>query len=200
MEDVFRLEPRTQVNRTDSYIVSYPHILSYFSGRVSFDAADLVRGAHMVYGWMPTIVELHVGSPSLDLSVGGELLTKAKIEGSLTDAELASLASLVNHSLVGASKLLHFVAPDRFAIWDSKIFAFVFGQRPHNYRVNRIPSYRAYLEALRRARADARFPQFRSSVNTKVGYDVSPLRAIELVMFLNAPDVRTERLQPPGVR
>lgn len=189
MEDVFRLEPMTQVDRDDSYILSYPHILSYFSRLAAFDAADLVRGAHMVYGWMPTILELRVASSRVDLEVGAALLSRAKGVGTLTDGEIASLSSLVNNSLVGASKLLHFVAPDRFAIWDSKIYAFVFEQRPHNYRVNRISGYRAYLEALRHVRSDARFARFHASVNTKVGYEVSPLRAIELVMFLNSPDV-----------
>ena len=187
MEDVFDLEPHTRVLQDDSYILSYPHILAYFSGKKTFDSADLVCGAHMVYGWMPTVLELYPETPNDDLAAGATILTKAKDTGVLSDEEIASLASLVNHSLVGASKLLHFVAPDRFAIWDSKIYAFVFQKKPHNYRVNEVVNYRRYHSLLAGIRSDSRFDAFHESVNEKIGYEVSPLRAIELVMFLNAP-------------
>jgi hypothetical protein len=74
-----------------------------------------------------------------------------------------------------------------FAIWDSKIYAFIFQKRPHNYRVNEVGNYRRYQSVLSTIRRDSRFEAFHASVNTKIGYGVSPLRAIELVMFLNAP-------------
>jgi hypothetical protein len=190
MTDVFDLEPNTRVLQDDSYILSYPHILSYFTGKKTFDSADMVCGAHMVYGWMPTVLELYPEPPNRDLAVGAAILTKAKNTGVLSDQEIASLAALVNNSLVGASKLLHFVAPDHFAIWDSKIYAFVLHKKPHNYRVNDVANYRRYLSLLAGIRSDSRFDAFHESVNRKIGYDVSPLRAIELVMFLNAPIFR----------
>ena len=190
MTDVFDLEPNTRVLQDDSYILSYPHILGYFSGKKTFDSADVVRGAHMVYGWMPTVLQLYPETPNDDLAAGATILTKAKDTGVLSDEEIASLASLVNHSLVGASKLLHFVAPDRFAIWDSKIYAFIFQKKPHNYRVNDVAAYRRYLSLLAGIRSDPRFDAFHESVNRKIGYAVSPLRAVELVMFLNAPVFR----------
>ena len=187
MPDVFALEPHTRVLQDDSYILSYRHILSYFSEKKTFDATDIVRGAHMVYGWMPTVLELYPEHPNLDLHAGAEILTKAKDTGTLMDQEIESLATLVNSSLVGASKLLHFVAPDHFAIWDSKTYAFIFGKKPYNYRVNQVENYRYYLDRLSQIQGDPRFKAFHQSVNRKIGYDVSPLRAIELVMFLNAP-------------
>jgi hypothetical protein len=190
MTDVFDLEPHTCVRQDDSYILSYPHILSYFSGKTTFDAADMVCGAHMVYGWMPTVLQLYPETPNDDLAAGATILTKAKDTGVLSDEEITSLALLVNHSLVGASKLLHFVKPDCFAIWDSKIYAFVFQKKPHNYRVNEVAAYRRYLSLLAGIRSDSRFDAFHESVNEKIGYEVSPLRAIELVMFLNAPVFR----------
>ncbi len=190
MTDVFDLEPNTRVFQDDSYILSYPHILGYFTGKKTFDSADMVRGAHMVYGWMPTVLELYPEPPNRDLAAGAGILAKAKDTGVLSDEEIASLAALVNNSLVGASKLLHFVAPDHFAIWDSKIYAFVFHKKPHNYRVNEVANYRRYHSLLASIRSDPRFDAFHESVNGKIGYEVSPLRAIELVMFLNAPIFR----------
>lgn len=113
--------------------------------------------------------------------------SREKSTGALSDKEITSLAKLVNNSLVGASKLLHFVAPNQFAIWDSKIYAFVFDQKPYNYRVNEVANFRSYLNTLALIQTDSRFTAFHASVNAKIGYSVSPLRAIELVMFLNAP-------------
>jgi hypothetical protein len=82
--------------------------------------------------------------------------------------------------------LLHFAAPEHFAIWDSKIYAFVFEGKPWGYRVNKLGPYRQYLATLANICSQPAFPAFRASVNGKLGYDVSPLRAIELIMFLNA--------------
>lgn len=187
MPNVFDLEPTTSILQDDSYILSYPHLLSYFAVKPSFGPEDLVRGAHMAYGWMPTVLELYPKAPNNDLASGAQLLTKAKATGTLTDGEIQDLASLLNNSLVGASKLLHFVAPGKFAIWDSKTYAFVFNERPHNYRVCQVSKYRHYLGLLGQYQQDSRFIGFHTSVNGKVGYGVSPLRALELIMFLNAP-------------
>ena len=188
MQDVFDLEPATNILADDSYILSYPHLLSYFATKKSLGAEDVVRGAHMVYGWMPTILELYSGPTKLDLVEAADLLTEARSAGTLTDAELGKIAGLVNNSLVGASKLLHFIAPNNFAIWDSNVYAFVFNERPHNYRVKQVAKYRKYLGILRELQADQRFSQFHKSMNSKIGYTVSPLRALELVMYLNAPE------------
>jgi hypothetical protein len=187
MPDVFDLEPNTTIMQDDSYIVSYPHLLSYFASKQVFVAEDVVRGAHMAYGWMPTILALYPKATKIDFQIGAKLLSKAKNKGLLTDDEIAQLASLINNSLVGASKLLHFVSPDYFPIWDSKIYAFVFNEKPHNYRVSQVSKYRQYLGKLEQLRKHSRFPKFHSSVSSKVGYQVSELRALELVMFLNAP-------------
>lgn len=184
---VFDLEPHTRIDQNGSYVLSYPHIVSYFEQRDPIEAVDLVRGAHMAYGWMPTVLELYPQSPNIDLDQGAQLLTRARRDGSLTNEEMGALAALINNSLVGASKLLHFVAPEHFAIWDSRIYRFLFERTPHVYRVRSIQLYREYLESLSQLRNDPRFPEFHGSVNGKLGYPVSALRAIELIMFLNAP-------------
>jgi hypothetical protein len=183
---VFALEPVTEIPRT-SYVLSYPHVLSYFQSRDPLDATDLVRGAHMIYGWMPTVLELFPEPGRIDLDRGAELLTRARCDGSLTDPEIADLVALVNNSLVGTSKLLHFVAPEHFAIWDTRVCRFVFPGLPTASRVTKIGCYRTYLSELERLRGESPFPGFHRSVNAKLGYPVSALRAIELIMFLNTP-------------
>jgi len=46
-----------------------------------------------------------------------------------------------------------------FPICDSKIYAFVFNEKPHNYRVSQVSKYRHYLAQLGQLRNDSRFPQ-----------------------------------------
>ena len=187
MKDVFVLEPTTTVLADCSYLMSYPYLLKYFAGKNHFSAEDVICGAHMAYGWMPTILALDFNSPEIDAVSAARILTKAKNKGVLLDEELVRLASLINNSFVGASKLLHFVAPERFAIWDSKVYAYIHEEAPHNYRVNKVENYQKYLHLLNELKKDLRFNSFHDSVNIKVKYDVSAFRALELVMYLNAP-------------
>jgi hypothetical protein len=156
-----------------------------------FTEADFVRACHMVYGWMPTILDLYFDPPNISLASSATLLEKARTTGVLTVDELESLAKVVNNSMVGASKLLHFASPENFAIWDSKIYAFVHEKKPYNHRVNQASAYLDYLGELRRLKNDNRFSAFHNSVNNKIGYPVSAFRAIELIMFLNSPAVES---------
>jgi hypothetical protein len=188
MPDIFVLEQDTVVPVSNSYILSYLPMREFFVPKSVFTINDFICGAHMVYGWMPTGLDLYPNPPHISLQRGADLLTKAKEVGALSDEEIGQLKQLVNKSVVGASKLLHFVAPGTFAIWDSRIYRFLFRQRAHHYRVNVVPTYRTYLGRLRELRADPRFPAFHASVNDKLGYAVSDLRALELVMFLNSPE------------
>ncbi|WP_423599948.1 hypothetical protein [Roseateles sp. MS654] len=190
MRDVFELERGTEILSDDPYIATYSHLLAFFEPKSSFNASDVVCGAHMVYGWMPTILELYPDADRCDLAAAAAMLTKAKLGHRLDAWELEALAGLMNNSVVGVSKLLHFVAPQNYAIWDSKVFAFVRGERPHHYRVNSVHFYQSYLEELRNLVERPGFEQFHASMNKKIGYAVSPLRALELVMFLNAPIYR----------
>ena len=136
---------------------------------------------------MPTVLDLNPGRLPINLRRGAELLTQAKNTGHITDTDIELLAKLVNNSLVGASKLLHFTDPNSFAIWDSKIYSSVYEEAVHNYRVNQLGKYRNYMSRLEQIKRRPDFLMFHKSVESKVGYEVSALRAIELVMFLNAP-------------
>lgn len=187
MRDIFDLEPKTRIIADDSYVVSYPYLLEYFSSKPSLDAGDIVRGAHMIYGWMPTALKLHLNQGKNGLDGAVHILTKAKAGGVLSDEEIKALAGVVNNSLVGATKLLHFVAPNHFPIWDSRVYSFLHEEIPHYYRLNSINAYRQYVSLLNELVVRRDFPAFHASVKRKLGYSVSPLRALELVMFLNAP-------------
>lgn len=187
MSDIFELEPTALIPKDASYLLSYPYLLNYFAKTSSLTAEEVVCGAHMVYGWMPTILDLYPKKANIDLSEAADLLNLVKNTGKLTDSQIEQLATLVNNSLVGASKLLHFTSPHKFAIWDSKVYAFVHQEKAYNHRVNNVSKYRHYLGLLTQHQQDRRFSAFHASVNNKIGYAVSPFRALELIMYLNSP-------------
>ena len=56
--------------------------------------------------------------------------------------------------------------------------------------------YVDYLNELATLAQRPEFARFHASMNEKVGYPVSPLRALELVMFLNAPIFSASTFRP----
>ncbi|WP_461534749.1 hypothetical protein [Spongorhabdus nitratireducens] len=186
MKDIFELESSTEIDAAHSYIVSYSHLIRFASNIQTLTATELVVLSHMVYGWMPTILNLHLPDEPDGLDKITRILEKARQKGCISYDELSQLKALVNNSVVGASKLLHFTAPEHFPIWDSKIYRFCYENEPHQYRVNSVDHYLTYINQLKELVADQRFPDLHKNVNDKLGYSVTPLRAIELIMFLNA--------------
>ena len=91
----------------DSYIKTYPEFIQYFKNISNISKHDLVISSHFVYGWMPTIIELKFQ----DMEVVLNSLNKAKNGAMLTVGELELLKKTINNSLVGLSKLLHFINP-----------------------------------------------------------------------------------------
>jgi hypothetical protein len=71
----------------------------------------------------------------------------------ISEFQLKPLMGICQESVVGLSKLLHFVAPTRFAIWDQWVANAVF-DKAHRYQVNDLSIYTAYLNWIRSARID----------------------------------------------
>ena len=183
LERVFALERQISDLEQDSYMLSYRDMLGYFKDIEQLTSKDIVVGAHMVYGWMPTIV--HLNKEVCDTGKILCILQSVKDDkADLSKDELITIKRYINNSVVGASKLLHFISPDRYPIWDSKIFQFTHGHIPHQYQVNNPGTYLEYREKMLALEQHLEFPEFHASVNSKLKYEVSGLRALELIMFL----------------
>ncbi|VEJ21002.1 hypothetical protein [Neisseria animaloris] len=206
IDDFFKLIDETEI-LLDSYIFSYPYILEFFSTKFNsknaLDKHNFICGIHMIYGWMPHILELN---PIDDLDNIITILNNTQKNKKISDEDLLKLAKPIDSSsVIGTSKLLHFIAPDSFAIWDNNVHKFICSKKlidnniykkniypPKNKEYVQIPNYRAYLNLLTEIQKNSKFKDFHKSVNKKIGYEVSPLRAIELIMFLNSPN-RTKK-------
>ena len=194
IHEVLRAERDMILDRRDTYLVSYPHFVRFFQDLKRITEHDVVVGTNMVYGWMPTALDWKARS----FAEVAALLNRAKAGHGLSAQELKHVKGLVNNSVVGASKLLHFVNPRLYPIWDSRICRHLEG-RSHAYLVNSVDRYLAYLGLCDDIVRNPRFAKPHASIESKLGYAVSALRAIELVLFYaskkaaEAPTDRTHR-------
>lgn len=187
LEELIKFEKNLKIDKKDSYIISYPFIRDWFRGIRKFDESHFVCGVHMVYGWMPRVLRLHpdttvkVGDKSVnvDLRRGTDILTQLKKNQDISESELKQLKRLVDNSLVASSKLFHFVAPETFAIWDSNVCKYFFPGA-----VKKMEDYWKYINRIRLISKLDGCKGLRDSVYKKVGYDISFVRAIELVIYL----------------
>lgn len=178
------------VDPNESYILTYPEFLNYFKRIERLDKHNLVIGSHFVYGWMPTIIELKLDNlyDSLDY------LNKAKSGELLNESELEHLKSCINNSMVGLSKLLHFINPNVYAIWDSRIFRYL-TEKNTAYGIDKPANYLHYLNGLKEIINNPDFHLISEFVQPHFEYQLSPLRTAELMMF-QADRARTSPLEP----
>jgi len=178
-------------DETQSYLHSYPYFINYFANiqnhKIEID--NLVIGIHFVYGWMPTIFEF---KNQEDFVVATEILNKAKVGEPLKSKDYETLKRLLNGSLVGTSKLLHFINPEKYAIWDSRVHNYLrknIESHKFSYDIGDISNYERYLNYLSEVTNSVEFSEIYSLVNEKIEnkfkYKISSFRAIELLMFIN---------------
>ena len=119
-----------------------------------------------------------------DLTTSIELINNVKRIGyKPTPAEIESLANNINGSVVGTSKLLHFIRPDVHAIWDSRVYRYLHKQKPYIYRLEAPDAYDGYLASIEELTKDGRFAEFHRAFMNALGYIVTPNRFIEYVMY-----------------
>ena len=166
------------LTENDSYIDTYSEFINYFRNIDYIQKHHLVIASHFVYGWMPTIIQLDIKEIDKVLF----LLNAAKAGHLLSAEEIAIVKNCINNSMVGTSKLLHFINPQVYAIWDSRIFRYLTGNK-YPYGIDKPISYLNYLEKLNEIsnRVDYRSLHFKIERNFQ--YELTPMRAIEILMF-----------------
>jgi hypothetical protein len=127
---------------------------------------------------MPTIIKLDI--KKLDDILF--LLNKTKSGNSLSREDLVTLQPCINNSMVGLSKLLHFINPAKYAIWDSRIYRYL-TELKSSYGVSKPELYLAYLSGLWEISATEGYAEIHQSIEKHFNYQITPMRAIEVVMF-----------------
>ena len=168
----------------ENYLLSYPYFLNYFQNLESINLENLVIGISFTYSWMPTILK------ALNLKNTEEvlfILNEVKKGKLIDEQQLTTLKTTFNNSLVGTSKLLHFINPKQYAIWDSRVFRFLNNVEPHKYRLEKPRAYIEYLKLIEELKKEKAFTAFFELMKQKVGYDITEYRALELAFFKGTP-------------
>lgn len=177
-EYLLEISKNFKIAENESYVETYPFFLEYFSNIQSIEEHHLVIATHFVYGWMPRILHLDLTNRKEILM----LLNKAKSGYLLNKDELETLKGGINNSMVGVSKLLHFINPSIYAIWDSNIYRFLSG-RKSSYNIGQPSSYLSYLKTINEITEHSEFPKLHSIISQNFHYEIYPTRAIEILIF-----------------
>ena len=149
----------------------------FFERQDSITPDDVLISANFVYGWMPTMLK---NVDFLNLERIANILTLVK-KGKILDVnELNLVRSITNNSIVSVSKLLHLVEPNNYAIWDSRVYRYIYQTDKYAYN-NTI--YMSYLEKCRHFSRLSEFGEFFDLVSAQFPFAVSHMRALDVVMF-----------------
>lgn len=177
--EIFKKEVENfKVSTDNSYIKTYIEFLKYFENLEKIDEHHLTISSHFIYGWMPTIINFKIQDKKKTL----KLINKAKTNIDLSKEELEYLKGTINNSLVGLSKLLHFINPKRYAIWDSRIFRFITGKKSQ-YGISEPKNYLNYLSIINDISQNKEYLKLHKKIENSVEYSLHSTRAIEIVIF-----------------
>ena len=176
--------------RAETYLRTYPSILA-LARAPEKDVTQLQQLMCATYGWMPRILRIDAGF----LPAAVAAFSKAR-EANMENWQEASVDSMAKcvRSVVGASKLLHFVNPSVFPIWDSKVERYRLNCTvlPYSHMGN-VEHYQNYVRDVHAMLLDPRAGDFCGQVNNALAsrlstlgiepYTVTNVRAIEMAAF-----------------
>ena len=168
-----------KVSDKKTYYISYIEFLEYFKNTNEITKHNLIIGINFVYGWMPTIFDFC----NNDFDNVLKILNRAKQNIIPSKDELDSLKGLLNHSLVGTSKLLHFINPECFAIWDSKVYKYLTKNNANQNSISKSESYLPYLEFCKELTERKEYENIHRKICDAVEYEMTKFRTAELIMF-----------------
>jgi hypothetical protein len=171
---------KTKEKGVDIYNESYQYFTGYFDKADPIGLDNFYIGVYFTYGWMPTIPEIKLSDPKRLLAC----LNFVKAGNLLPDDDLLFLKGAVNNSIVGGSKLLHFIRPDIYPIWDSNIAAFFCTDgKLHAYAVNSVRIYKSYIDFVQNVIENQEFKPCYEVVSQCFIYPITPVRALEYILF-----------------
>lgn len=172
---------KSQLQLSASYKLSYNAFIKFFKDKRELTQQDLIIGANFSYGWMPTILDIY----SSELSEQTRILNRLKQNRTIpTKDELQILKSTFNNSIVGTSKLMHFISPDLVPIWDSRVHETLKGILQLKSQTNRVDNFIKYLNFCESIIKNDEFANLRKSILGSGDSTNSNMRALEQLFFL----------------
>src|SRR5262249_14594560 len=177
-------------SRAATYHQTYPALPSTATCSGVDETSRFLQLATAVYGWMPRIIRVDPNH----LERAGAALPSGR--GSTDAGKGCVLISHIDpclHSVVGASKLLHFANPKLFPIWDRNVEGFRLSATPSQHHMDQVKNYTAYSSEVHELRQAGGFSEFYRAFNDAFQerlrrlrislYSLTEVRTIELAMF-----------------
>ena len=175
-----------------TYNFSYPYLLNYF-GQIKKGSTSqwLICGSSMVYSWMPTILNFNFEQGRIDHATNSLKEIKKLVNNKPFDFNrpelpllLNPIVTVINNSIVGVSKFLHFSYPEIFPIWDSRVER-AFSGKPNNYhQVKSIKNYIQYSKSIHKVVDEKKNDWIANELFNDSNNNLSPIRKIESMLFL----------------
>jgi hypothetical protein len=165
------------IDASEQYLRTYPQLLrstALLAKEMGEDALPAI--AHMAYGWMPTILKKFSDSKTDIVGPATGCSSFEEASGLIRSLD----DSPINNSWVGLSKVLHFINPNFFPIWDSRVakhFSLKISQ------VNKKNHFIEYLSFIEKNRKSDAVKRVREAFAKKAGYEVTEVRACEFILF-----------------
>ncbi len=175
------LLPLVDAPSNQSYLRSYREFVRHAQTLKPIDEGAVILVAGLVYSWMPRTLRL--GGPT-DLAAAAEILESARRKSRLTGKLFEGLSTALGGSPVASSKALHFFYPELYPIWDSRVWR-ALDWHSSEVRANAGARYVEYADLIGNAAELPEFVPIHAQVEQKVGYPVSRIRALELLLFLS---------------
>ena len=158
----------------------YPAYVRYFSNINEINKDNLIIGFGTSYSLMPTIGDIRNDNFVQCLKV----LNKVKNGLLPTDSDWLELSSFTNNSVVGASKLLHFVNPSLIPIFDSRVYKYLTNKKNIPTIIKQIKFLQEYINFCYQITQGLNFNKVHQRFNKMVGYDLTPFRVCEFIMYI----------------
>ena len=185
----FKDAKKCKIIDIESYTCSYIEFIKYFESKISISRHDMIISIHFVYSWMPTIFHFKSNKFTSPLKILNKI--KSGLNPSIDD--IGILKKLFNNSLVGTSKLLHFISPNNLPIWDSNVYRYLTNMQPYKNRLDDIQSYLTYIEFCKEIISEPTFKYLKSRIEKKLKYKLSSMRVIEIVMYEEGKKLKNAR-------
>jgi hypothetical protein len=140
--DLVRINRLVDGSQEATYLRVYPSLLVAAKSSERGIAETFLLTAAFVHGWLPG--SLHVESDRLDAAT--RAFAEARAEDAAFSALTVTSVARCLHSVVAASKVLHFANPHLYPTWDSRIEQFRRGSAPSSYHMAQTDNYVAYVE------------------------------------------------------
>lgn len=174
-----------RAEKKEFYVPQYK-ALHNFCKTSSLESDDIRIISMAIYAWMPTMLKGKDHELSDDLI---KILKSAKENHTLISSnDLKFVAKFMNNSFVGASKLLHFLNPELYPIWDSVV------ARHYGYKYrdsyNKADVYFSFIEAVKNIGSSDMLDDVKKLTSSIHDMDVSTIRAVEFYLWITNKEIK----------